>query len=208
MDFDFSADSAPLFGKLLRSAVVPRPIAWVSTEDAAGRRNLAPFSYFNIFSSDPPILGLGIGRRGPGEPKHTARNILETGEFVVNLVPYTSRDAMNVSGADVADGVDEAALAGIGMCASRRVRPGRVADSPVALECLLHETVVLAPDQHLILGRIVAMHIDDRFLAPSPSGTPHVLTPDLDLIGRMHGSGWYLRTESLFQVPRVRPEEL
>lgn len=161
-----------------------------------------------MFSTEPPILGLGIGKRNPGEPKHTARNILETGEFVVNLVRYASREAMNVSGTDVGDGVDEAALAGLEMRDSCQIMPQRVAESPVALECVLHKTIRLAPEQHLILGRIVAMHIDEQFLTPSPSGDPHVLTQDLDLIGRMHGSGWYLRTDNLFQVPLLNPEGL
>lgn len=208
MYFDFSSSSAALRGKLLHSAVVPRPIAWVSTQDAAGRCNLAPFSFFNVFSTDPPILGLGIGKRRPGEPKHTGRNILQTGEFVVNLVRFDSCHAMNVSGTDVDDGVSEAALAGLDMRESRQVTPRRIAESPVAMECLLHEAIALSPDQHLILGRIVAMHIDEAFLTPAPSGDPHVLTPELDLIGRMHGNGWYLRTDRLFQMPRLEPDAL
>jgi len=208
MYFDFSTTSDAARSKFLHAAIVPRPIAWVSSLDAAGRPNLAPFSFFNVFSTEPPILGLGIGKRQPGEPKHTARNILETEEFVVNLVDYACRAAMNVTGTDVEDGVDESALADLDMCMSNKVAPRRVADSPVAFECVLHQAIELASDRHLILGRIVAMHIDERFLTHSPSGDFHILTPELDLIGRMHGNGWYTRTDHLFQMLRLKPDAL
>ena len=203
MQFDLSAISEAARSKLLHSSVVPRPIAWVSSLSAAGSPNLAPFSFFNIFSTDPAIVGLGIGRRSPGEPKHTARNILETSEFVINLVDHANRDAMNMTGADVDDDIDESVLAGIEMIASASVKPRRVASSPIAFECVLHQSINLTADRHLILGRILTMHIDDSMLAPT--GDFHVATPQLDLIGRMHGAGWYTRTDHLFQMPRIKP---
>jgi flavin reductase (DIM6/NTAB) family NADH-FMN oxidoreductase RutF len=208
MYFDLSSTSPAACSKLLHAVVVPRPISWVSTVDSAGAPNLAPFSFFNVFSTEPPIVGLGIGTRAPSVPKHTAQNILATGEFVVNLVTYDCRTMMNVTGADFDDGVDESVVAGLEMIVSNRVAPRRVAQSPIALECLLHQATELAPGRHLILGRVIALHIEDRFLTPSASGDPHVLVPELDLIGRMHGNGWYTRTDHLFQMPRVKPDEL
>ena len=201
MYVNFSMASSEAIDKLLHSTIVPRPIAWISTEDRQGRANLAPFSFFNVFSTEPPILGIGIGERAPGVPKDTARNILETGEFVVNLVRYDSCAAMNLSASNVAPDVDEAELAGVDMVRSTMVMPRRVRESPVALECRLEQSVPLGPHGHLILGRVLAMHLDDAVMA-NPE-RHHVDAPKLDLIGRMHGSGWYARTTDLFQMKRV-----
>jgi len=203
MDFDFAGLSPAAQDKLLHSTIVPRPIAWVSTQSAAGVPNLAPFSFFNVFSTEPPILGLGIGRRSRGGPKHTARNILDTGAFVINLVSHANRDAMNVTGADVEDGVDESVLAGLDMVPSLRVAPRRVAGSPVAIECQLHQSIELAPERYLILGRVVSMSIDDALILDAEKH--YVDAPGLDLIARMHGQGWYSRTDHLFQMLRIQP---
>lgn len=203
MYFDLAALPEEAADKLLHSTVVPRPIAWVSSLDAEGRGNLAPFSFFNVFSTRPPIVGLGIGARADdgARPKDTAANIVATREFVVNVVGFASRAAMNVSGSVVPTGVDEAELAGVGMIASARVKPRRVAASPVALECVLQQAIELAPANHLILGRVVAVHIADAMVLDAERF--HVDAPGLDLIGRMHGSGWYARTTDLFQMVRI-----
>lgn len=154
-----------------------------------------------MFSTNPPIIGIGIGARAPGIPKDTARNILETGEFVVSLVTHENRMAMDVRGSNVAPDVDESELAGLEMLGSVKVKPRRVAASPVSIECALDQSVPLGDDRILILGRVVAMHIDDAMM--EDPGRFYVDTPRLDVIGRMHGSGWYARTSDLFQMKRV-----
>jgi len=145
--------------------VGPRPIGWISTQDSAGRRNLAPYSFFNAFNYVPPIIGFAsIGS------KDTVRNIEQTGEFVWNLVTRPLAEQMNASCAAVAPDVDEFVLAGVTPVASRRVAPPRVGESPVAFECRLTQQVRLQGadgqpvDTWLTLGEVVAVHIAQHLL--------------------------------------------
>jgi flavin reductase (DIM6/NTAB) family NADH-FMN oxidoreductase RutF len=188
--------------KLLVSTVLPRPIAWVVTQDLQGGLNAAPFSFFNVFSQDPPIVIIGIGGREPGEPKDTVRNIRETGEFVVNMVSHDNLQQMNVTAIDFPHGVDEIAEAGLTTVASAKIRPPRIAESPVALECRRHMLIDLKGDRTLVLGEVLAMHVRDDCIADLER--LHVDTPKLDLVGRMHGGGWYARTTDLEEVPRIK----
>lgn len=201
MYFDLSALPSEALDKLLHSTIVPRPIAWVSTLAPGGTGNLAPFSFFNVFSTNPPILGIGIGPRASGEPKDTARNIADTREFVVNIVGYENRVAMNVTGTDSEPETDESELAGLEMVASVKVKPRRVAASAVSLECVLDRAVPLGNGRTLFLGGVVAMHVDDAMIEDADRF--YIDTPKLDTIGRMHGSGWYARTTDFFQLKRV-----
>ncbi len=205
MHFDFTTLPAPARDKLLHSTIVPRPIAWISSENELRRGNLAPFSFFNVFAADPPIVGMGVNRSRFGGRKDTARNILETREFVVNLVDFASRQAMNISASEVASDVDEAELAAVEMTASLMVRPRRVLRAPVAMECRLHHTVELGVDNMLILGEVVVMYVADGMIEDVERH--YVDTPKLDLIARMHGQGWYSRTDSLFQMKRINLPE-
>lgn len=205
MLFDF-ADVAPRNRyKLIASTVTPRPIAWVVSQDAGGVLNAAPFSFFNAFSSDPPIIGIGIAGRSTGLHKDTRANIAATGEFVVNLVSEETAQAMNVTAIDFDPHIDELAEAGLTAHASVRVKPPRIAESPVAMECVLHQIVDFGPASSLVLGRIVAMHVRDD--AVLDAATAHIDTPKLKLIGRMHGTAWYARTSDLFELPRIAPPE-
>jgi len=201
MLFDFSEISVNNRYKLLTATVVPRPIAWVVTEDAEGTANAAPFSFFNVFSSDPPVLGISIGgSEGGANQKDTLRNILASGQFVVCLVPESAAEAMNVTAIDMPPGVDELREAGLTPLPSARVRPPRIGESPVAMECETFQTVPLGGNT-LVLGRILAMHLHDECVLDA--ARVHVDTPRLGLIGRMHGGGGYLRTTDQFQVPRI-----
>jgi flavin reductase (DIM6/NTAB) family NADH-FMN oxidoreductase RutF len=152
-----------------KALVAPRPIGWVSTLSASGAANLAPYSFFNAFAENPHYVAYGTGATRDGGPKDTLRNIEDTGEFVLNLVTWDLREAMNATSAHVAHGVDEFALAGLGKAPSRLVKPPRVAESPVALECRHVQTVPLPGDDgrarnHLVIGRVVGVHIDDRYI--------------------------------------------
>ncbi len=205
MLFDFATLPAGERYKLLVATVTPRPIAWVVSQDAAGRRNAAPFSFFNAFAGDPPIVGIGIGSHAPGRPKDTRANIRETGEFVVNLVSEEMAEGMNVTAIDFAHGVNELAEAGLETAASLRVKPPRIAASPVAMECELVQIVELGASSGLVLGRVLAMHVrDDAVLDPVKH---YIDTPALRLIARMHGTDWYARTSDLFQMRRLRVDE-
>jgi flavin reductase (DIM6/NTAB) family NADH-FMN oxidoreductase RutF len=199
MLFDFAALTPAQRSKLLLATVVPRPIAWVVTRHANGATNAAPFSFFNLVSSDPPILCLGVAARRGGD-KDTVAHIRRSGEFVVNLVPAPLAEQMNLTSLDFDAGTDELAEAGLTATPSERVDPPRIAESPVAMECELFRMLDLGNGQSVVLGRVVAMHIrDDAVLDPERC---HVDTPKLDLIARMHGSGWYARTTDRFDMPR------
>ncbi len=183
MLFDFATLPAQDRYKLLVSTVVPRPIAWVVTCDIEGRLNAAPYSFFNVFANDPPVLCIGVGGRAPNDMKDTGNNIRATGQFVVNLVSAETASAMNVSAIDFP----------------------RIAESPVAMECELFSTMELSPERLLIFGRVLAMHIkDEAVLNPQRC---YIDTPKLDLIGRMHGAGGYIRTADMFEMPRIKPQD-
>jgi flavin reductase (DIM6/NTAB) family NADH-FMN oxidoreductase RutF len=205
MLFDFAELSAQDRYKLLVSTVVPRPIAWVVTCDPQGLLNAAPYSFFNVFANEPPVVCIGIGGRAPGDAKDTGNNIRATGEFVVNLVSAETAAQMNVTAIDFPHDVDEIAEARLTTLASTRVRPPRIAESPVAMECELFTTMELNPERLLVFGRVVAMHIRDE--AVLDAGRCYIDTPKLDLVGRMHGAGWYVRTTDRFEMARIRPQD-
>jgi flavin reductase (DIM6/NTAB) family NADH-FMN oxidoreductase RutF len=204
MLFDFATISARERYKLLVSTIVPRPIAWIVSQDLHGHLNAAPFSFFNAFAGDPPVVGIGIGSHDPGRPKDTRHNIRETGQFVVNLVSEQAAEVMNITAIEFERGVSEPHEAGLTTAPSVHVKAPRIAESPVSMECELLQIIDLGPEQSLVLGRVLAMHIrDDAVIDPAKH---HIDTPKLKLIGRMHGAGWYARTTDLFKMDRIPRE--
>ncbi|HET9904585.1 MAG TPA: flavin reductase family protein [Xanthobacteraceae bacterium] len=149
----------------IKAIVAPRPIGWITSISARGEINLAPYSFFNAFSTRPPIVGFSSEGM-----KDSVAFVEETGEFVCNLATYDLREAMNATSASVPRGVDEMKLAGLEAAPSRLVKPPRVAAAPCALECRWLRTVALTDldgrdmDRHLVLGVVVAVHIEDRFI--------------------------------------------
>jgi len=146
----------------LKAIVAPRPIGWISTLDATGRPNLAPYSFFNMVQTHPPLVAFGSDGW-----KHTAANAVATGEFVVNLATRPLFDAMNATSAALAEGADEFAHAGLEAAPCRLVKPPRVAASPASLECRVIHDMKLRDIEgkdtggHLVLGQIIAVHIAD-----------------------------------------------
>jgi flavin reductase (DIM6/NTAB) family NADH-FMN oxidoreductase RutF len=204
MLFDFATISARERYKLLVSTIVPRPIAWIVSQDLHGHLNAAPFSFFNALAGDPPVVGIGIGSHDPGRPKDTRHNIRETGQFVVNLVSEEAAEVMNITAIEFERGVSEPHEAGLTTTPSVHVKAPRIAESPVSMECELLQIIDLGPEQSLVLGRVLAMHIrDDAVIDPAKH---HIDTPKLKLIGRMHGAGWYARTTDLFKMDRIPRE--
>jgi flavin reductase (DIM6/NTAB) family NADH-FMN oxidoreductase RutF len=204
MLFDFEALPARERYKLLVSTVVPRPIAWVVSQDAAGVVNAAPYSFFNCFADDPPIVAFSAGPRESGDRKDTLANIQATGEFVVCLVSEATMERMVVTAADFPPGVDELDAAGLATLPSERVKPPRIAESPVAMECALHQIVPLGR-HNVVLGRVRAMHVADACVINPEKH--YIDTPKLGLVGRMHGGGWYARTTDRVEVPRLSVAE-
>jgi flavin reductase (DIM6/NTAB) family NADH-FMN oxidoreductase RutF len=185
--------------KLLVASVVPRPIAWITTKSRAGIVNAAPFSFFNAMGSDPPTLAIGIVPR-EGRLKDTATNIVETGEFVVNLVSEANVEAMNVTCIDAPPDVDELELAQLTALPSRSIAPPRIGESPVSFECRVLTSLVTSPLQTIVIGRVVCVHVAERFVLDAQRC--HLDTPALRLVARMHGSGSYVRSTDQFQLQR------
>lgn len=204
MLFEFAELPPSLPYKLLTATVVPRPIAWVMTCDGQGRLNLAPFSFFNVMSGDPPIVCLGIGRRPEGPPKDSLNNIRETGILRIHLVPHDLAAAMNVSAIAFPPGVNEAEQAGLTLVDDGQPLP-RVRGCPVAFHCRLQQWVEVGKQQGIAVAEVLNAFIEDHLVLNAERG--HIDTPQLDLIARMHGSGWYSRPEQWFQLERMSPQD-
>ncbi len=201
MLFDFDTISPQDRYKLLVSTVGPRPIAWVVTQDAKGVTNAAPFSFFNAISGDPPLVIIGIGGRKPGDAKDTGNNIRETGQFVVNMVSDANAQAMNITAIDFPHGVDEIKEAGLTTLPSVKIKVPRIAESPVALECERFMNIDLGSDRTLVIGKVLAVHVQDDCVLNAERC--YIDNEKLDLIGRLHGAGWYSRTRDRFDLPRI-----
>ena len=183
---------------LLRDSVLPRPIAWVSTVSDAGVTNLAPFSFFNVCSPSPPVLGFSCGPKGDNHNdanrvvKDTERNIRAVGEFVVNVAPEALMDAMIRSADSLPHGQSEFAHTGLSEVASTVVAPPRVAGAPVAYECRLLQIVELGAN-HWIMGTVVHVHIDPAVYVGAADGKRHRVdllahneTRPIGRLGRAH----------------------
>ena len=201
MLFDFLDTSNENVYKLLVATIGPRPIAWVTTRDVDGSINTAPFSFFNAMSGNPPVVAFGIGGRGPGDVKDTGCNIRRTGQFLVNLVSYELAEQMNVTAIDFPKEVDELKEAGLTTAPSLHVKPPRIAEAPVAMECERLVIVDVGIDRAVVLGKVVAMYVRDDCVLNKERC--YIDTPKLDLIGRMHGAGWYSRVTDRFELPRI-----
>ena len=199
MRWDMDKVATPIAYKLLAATVMPRPIAWVVSQDDAGQVNAAPYSFFNVMGSAPPTVALGMLADPARGVKDSARNILQTGEFVVCLVPERLAAAANLTAIDAPRGVNELVLAGLATTASVHIKPPRISDSPVAFECRTHTTVETGPNQLVVIGQVIAVHIDDRFILDADRA--HIDTPALDLVARSYGSD-YVRSHDTFQLHR------
>jgi flavin reductase (DIM6/NTAB) family NADH-FMN oxidoreductase RutF len=155
-----------------KSIVVPRPIGWISSINKEGRVNLAPFSQFNNLGYEPPYVMFAASNfPWAARPKDSVTNVIETGEFVVNMATWELREAVNITGSAVEPGVDEASLAGLVMEKSELVAPLRVAASPVHLECKYHAMLALPgrnleQSHYVVVGRVIGVHIRDDVLTP------------------------------------------
>ncbi len=200
MHWDMAALSPAERYRLIVNTVTPRPIAWVVTQAADGTRNCAPHSFFNALGADPPLVVLGLmGHHARGGDKDTARLIRETGEFTIGLVGEDDAAAMNITAVDAPPGVDELALAGIATLPSLHVAPPRIASAPVSFECRVWQIIDPGPQSCVVLGEVLAIHISDEFM--SADGR-RIDTPAMGLIGRQHGSGWYVRNTDGFDMKR------
>ncbi|HSF53310.1 MAG TPA: flavin reductase family protein [Algoriphagus sp.] len=188
---------------LLQGAVTPRPIAFASTMDKAGNVNLSPFSFFNMFSANPPILIFSPSRRvRDNSTKHTLENVLEVPEVVIHIVGFDRVEQMSLASTEYPKGVNEFEKAGLTPVKSDLVSPPRVKEAAVALECKVNEVKALGTDGgagNLVICEVIAMHISESILDEKGVIDPYKLSP----VARLGGS-WYSRItpDSLFQIPK------
>ena len=205
MELDLEGKHADRAYAVLASLVTPRPIAWVTTINAEGAVNAAPFSFFNVLGHEPPTVVLGLLRHPNKGLKDTAQNIVETREFVAHLVSHQMAEAMNATAVDAPAGVDEMEIAGLQTLPSQMVAPPLIKGCPVAFECRSLSVQETGPRQIAVIGEIVCAHVAEQFVIDAQRG--YIDTVGLDLIARMHGSGWYARPRDLFQLVRPAPIE-
>ncbi|HEX8956825.1 MAG TPA: flavin reductase family protein [Burkholderiaceae bacterium] len=200
MQIDPARQSAANNYKLLTNLVVPRPIAWITTQNAAGTVNLAPFSFFNAVGSEPIYIVVSIGPNDAGEPKDTLVNIRANGEFVINLVTEDLFEAMNISAADFPPDQSELDAAGLEAAPSVLVKVPRVASAQVSLECKLHDTLALGANT-LVIGRVVMFHVADQLVGP------RLHINNFAPLGRLGSPSVYCRTTDRFDAPRIGYEQ-
>jgi flavin reductase (DIM6/NTAB) family NADH-FMN oxidoreductase RutF len=196
MQIDPSVHSNADNYKLLTNLVVPRPIAWVTSQSQSGVINLAPFSFFNAVGSDPLYIIISVGRNDAGEPKDTAKNIQTGGEFVVNLVTEELFGAMNVSAADFPAEQSELAAAHLHTAPSVRIKVPRVAEAQASIECKLFSAQPLGANT-LFIGEVVMFHVADHLIGP------RLHINNFAPIGRLGSPSVYCRTTDRFDVARV-----
>jgi flavin reductase (DIM6/NTAB) family NADH-FMN oxidoreductase RutF len=202
MQIDTSTTDPRETYKHMIACILPRPIAWVSTLSPKGVANLAPFSFFNGVCGNPPTVVFSVANKRDGSKKDTLINVEATKEFVVNIVPFALAEPMNASSAEYDYEQNEFEKVGIESLPSTKVKPPRVKDSPVQLECELTQVVSIGTGPmagNLVIGRIVWMNISDAVLNEKKEIDPR----KLDAIGRMGGIG-YARTTDLFEIARPK----
>ena len=203
--FDPQQESVQNIYKLMIGAIVPRPIAFVSSLDVRGVRNLAPFSFFNGVSADPPVVLFCASvrredpQRGVGPHKDTLLNVIATREFVINVVTESIAEKMNLTSAQVPPDVDEFELSGLTPLPSELVKPPRVAESPVQMECRLRQIVKISEQVHgstIVLGDVLRFHVREDLVENF-----RINADKLAAIGRM-GGPTYVRTRDRFDLER------
>lgn len=205
MRFDFAELDAADRYKLMSASITPRPIAWVTTVSAAGVRNAAPYSFFNMMAAEPPLVALGLMRRTDGNYKDTCANIIETGEFVVNLVNQGDLDAMNFTCIDAPPGFDELEAGKIETVPSTVIAPPLIASAPVSMECRLKHRIDVSQASTVVLGEVLVFHIADRFVE---ADRLHIDATAMELMARMHGAGWYAQRPEMVQRDRPKYSDL
>jgi len=199
MELDLEKEFADRAYPILASLVTPRPIALVTSISPDGKINAAPFSFFNLLGANPPICAFAPGDRENGMPKDTARNIRATHEFVVNLVDESIAEAMNKCAASLPYGENELPQAGLTAAPSSVVRPPRIAESPVNLECTEWGTLEIGGNR-IVIGLIKRVHLRDELYDAEKK---RIHTDKLFLIGRMASPHWYCKTRDRFEM--IRP---
>ena len=201
MDLELAKLSAHERYKLLIGLVIPRPIAWISTRSENGVANCAPFSFFNVFSEDPPLCVIGINPRSDGAMKHTLKNIRRTREFVVNLVDEATANAMHLSSEEFPENVSEFEKAGLTPAPAVTVQHPRIAQAAACLECKLYQLIEISGTRELVLGEIQLVHAREGIIDPK---TKRISEEHYRPIGRLFADR-YCTTRQRFDLPGELP---
>ena len=197
MQIDINRLSNDVQYKLISSTIVPRPIALITTYNEETGDNAAPFSFFNAMGENPPVLVVGLEtRRHNRALKDTTHNVMQNGQFVVHLVDEGLGEAMNICAIDFPPDVSETDMAALDLVPSSVVKPKRIQQAPVAFECEKINFVQISPDRHILIGKVVMMHVRDGLLDPQ---TYYIDTEKYHPIGRMFGQ-LYTRTRDHFKM--------
>jgi flavin reductase (DIM6/NTAB) family NADH-FMN oxidoreductase RutF len=188
--------------KLLIGLVIPRPIAWISTRSANGVANCAPFSFFNVFSEEPPLCVIGINPRSDGAMKHSLKNIRRTREFVVNLVDEATANAMHLSSRELPEDESEFETAGLSEAPAALVQHPRIAEAAACLECSLERVIEISGTRQLVLGEILLVHARDGIIDPQ---TKRISEERYRPIGRLFADR-YCTTRQRFNLPGKLPD--
>jgi flavin reductase (DIM6/NTAB) family NADH-FMN oxidoreductase RutF len=201
MDLKLADLSAHERYKLLIGLVIPRPIAWISTWSANGVANCAPFSFFNVFSEDPPLCVIGINPRSDGAMKHSLKNIRRTGEFVVNLVDETTANAMHISSKEFPETVSEFEQTGLTPAPAKMVQHPRIAEAAASFECRLHQLLEISGTRQLVLGEMLLVHAREGVIDPH---SKRISEEHYRPIGRLFADR-YCTTRQRFNLPGDLP---
>lgn len=200
MELDLVGQHSSRAYPILASLVTPRPIALVTSVGPDGVVNAAPFSFFNVLGTEPPIVAFAPGDRDDGTPKDTARNVRLNHEFVVNLVDEAIAEAMNRCAATLPYGVSELTAAGLTTAPSSVVKPPRIAEAPASLECVEWGTLRIG-ENRVIIGLVKRVHVRDELIDPA---TLRIRSDLFHVIGRMASPHWYCRTGEKFEMLRPK----
>jgi flavin reductase (DIM6/NTAB) family NADH-FMN oxidoreductase RutF len=187
--------------KLLIGLVIPRPIAWISTWSENGVANCAPFSFFNVFSEEPPLCVIGINPRSDGAMKHSLKNIRRTKEFIVNLVDEATANAMHISSREYPEDVSEFEKAGLTTAPAKMVKHPRIAEAAACLECRVERILEISGTRELVLGEILVVHARDGIIDPQ---TKRISEQHYHPVGRLFADR-YCTTRQRFDLPGELP---
>lgn len=187
--------------KLLIGLVIPRPIAWISTWNANGVANCAPFSFFNVVSEEPPLCVVSFNLRSDGQLKHTLKNIRRTGEFVVNLADEDTANAMHASGDEIPEDESEFARSGLTPVPATLVKHPRIGEAAASLECRVERRIEFGPEREMVIGEILLVHAREGIIDPK---SKRVLEGPYRPVGRLFASR-YCTTRDRFDLPGKLP---
>lgn len=188
--------------KLITGLVIPRPIAWISTVNEAGVANCAPYSFFNAFSEDPPLVMVSFGPRRDGGIKHSLKNIQRSGEFVVNLADEATANAMHISSDEIPEDESEFAKTGLTPAPSRLVSHPRIAEAAVCFECRVFKQLDIVPGRVFVIGEILLVHAREGVVDPE---TKRISDAHYKPVGRLYANR-YCTTRQRFTLPGELPD--